>query len=128
MLAAKLLLNQGVEVTCISFVTPFLARRARLRLHSGIPLIVEEISEEHLEMVKNPHYGYGRNMDNPCIDCHAMMFRLAGAIMAEKRLIFSSQGRSSAADESESQRPAGGGETFGLCQKNSAPSRESFCR
>jgi tRNA U34 2-thiouridine synthase MnmA/TrmU len=31
-------------------------------------------------MVKTPQYGYGRNM-NPCIDCHAMMFRLAGERM-----------------------------------------------
>jgi len=32
-------------------------------------------------MVKHPHYGYGKNL-NPCIDCHAMMFRIAGELMA----------------------------------------------
>lgn len=81
-LAAALLLRQGVEVTCISFVTPFFgatkAKKAATAL--GIPLIVKVISAEHLQMVKNPRYGYGSNM-NPCIDCHAMMFRHAGEIM-----------------------------------------------
>ncbi len=38
-------------------------------------------------MVKNPKYGYGKNL-NPCIDCHAMMFRLAGAIMQEEGFDF----------------------------------------
>lgn len=88
-LAAALLRRQGVEVTCISFVTPFFgavkAKKAATAL--GIPLLVKEISEEHLQMVKNPRYGYGSNM-NPCIDCHAMMFRLAGQIMAEKGFDF----------------------------------------
>jgi hypothetical protein len=53
----------------------------------GIPLIVKPIGEVHLEMVKNPHYGYGKNM-NPCIDCHAMMFRIAGEIMAKQGFDF----------------------------------------
>ena len=82
-LAALCLKRQGVEVTCIAFVTPFFgagkAKKAAAALE--IPLLVHDISAIHLEMVKNPRYGYGRNM-NPCIDCHAMMFRLAGDIMA----------------------------------------------
>jgi hypothetical protein len=52
-----------------------------------IPLIVKPIGEVHLEMVKNPHYGYGKNL-NPCIDCHAMMFRIAGEIMAKQGFDF----------------------------------------
>jgi hypothetical protein len=38
-------------------------------------------------MVKRPRYGYGKNM-NPCIDCHAMMFRIAGGIMLEQGFDF----------------------------------------
>ena len=78
-LAALCLKRQGVEVTGISFVTPFFgSSKAELAAKQmGIPLIVENISEVHLAMLKNPRYGYGKNM-NPCIDCHAMMFRLAG--------------------------------------------------
>lgn len=84
-LAAMTLKRQGIEVTCISFVTPFFgagkARKAAEQM--DIPLIVQDISEVHLEMLKKPVYGYGKNM-NPCIDCHAMMFRLAGEIMEEE--------------------------------------------
>ena len=84
-LAAMCLKRQGIEVTAIAFVTPFFgagkARRAAERI--GIPLLVQDIGETHLDMVKRPHYGYGKNM-NPCIDCHAMMFRLAGDIMVEQ--------------------------------------------
>jgi tRNA U34 2-thiouridine synthase MnmA/TrmU len=81
-LAAMVLMRQGVEVTGISFVTPFFgAAKARIASKNlGFPLMVKDISDVHLEMVKTPRYGYGRNM-NPCIDCHAMMFRLAGEIM-----------------------------------------------
>lgn len=88
-LAAELLRRQGIEVTCISFVTPFFgaAKAEKAAGALGIPLIIKEISVEHLQMVKNPRYGYGSNM-NPCIDCHAMMFRLAGQVMEEKGFDF----------------------------------------
>ncbi|MBE0501500.1 MAG: thiamine biosynthesis protein [Desulfuromonadales bacterium] len=81
-LAALALKRQGIDVTCIAFVTPFFgAGRARIAAEKmEIPLIVHDISDIHLQMVKNPRYGYGKNM-NPCIDCHAMMFRLAGERM-----------------------------------------------
>jgi len=88
-LAALALMRQGVEVTGISFVTPFFGADKAITTAEkfGYPLIVQEISDVHLEMVKKPKYGYGRNM-NPCIDCHAMMFRLAGEIMERDRFDF----------------------------------------
>lgn len=88
-LAALTLQRQGVEVHCIAFVTPFFGatRAQKAARQMGIPLIVKDIGDLHLEMVKNPKYGYGRNL-NPCIDCHAMMFRLAGEIMAEQGFDF----------------------------------------
>jgi tRNA-specific 2-thiouridylase len=81
-LAAMVLKNQGIEVTGIVYVTPFFgAERARQAAKQiDIPLIVRDISDIHLEMVKNPRYGYGKNL-NPCIDCHAMMFRIAGEMI-----------------------------------------------
>jgi len=76
------LMRQGIEVTGIAFVTPFFgAEKAKKAAEViGYPLIIEDIGDIHLDMVKAPQYGYGRNM-NPCIDCHAMMFRLAGGRM-----------------------------------------------
>jgi tRNA U34 2-thiouridine synthase MnmA/TrmU len=88
-LAILCLTRQGIDVTAIAFVTPFFgagkARRAAEQL--GVPLLVHDISETHLAMVKHPQYGYGKNM-NPCIDCHAMMFRLAGEIMISEGFDF----------------------------------------
>jgi hypothetical protein len=88
-LAAMCLQRQGIEVTAVAFVTPFFgagkARRAAAQI--GIPLLVRDIGEMHLAMVKTPRYGYGKNM-NPCIDCHAMMFRLAGETMAAEGFDF----------------------------------------
>ncbi len=88
-LAALCLKRQGVEVTTIAFVTPFFGsgKAEQAARQMDLPLIVENISEVHLDMLKNPRYGYGKNM-NPCIDCHAMMFRLAGEIMAERGFDF----------------------------------------
>jgi len=88
-LAALTLKRQGVDVTCISFVTPFFgsAKAQKAAAQMELPLIVRNISEIHLEMLKNPRYGYGRNM-NPCIDCHALMFRIAGQIMEDEGFDF----------------------------------------
>ena len=82
MLAARLLMEQGVAVTGISFVTPFFgsknAEAAAARV--GFPLLVRDITAPHLAMVKHPPSGYGRQM-NPCIDCHALMLGVAGEVM-----------------------------------------------
>jgi hypothetical protein len=82
MLAARILMEQGIEVTGLSFKSNFFgtgkAKKAAEQL--GIELIEIDFSDEHLKMVKNPKYGYGKNM-NPCIDCHAMMLKKAKEIM-----------------------------------------------
>jgi tRNA U34 2-thiouridine synthase MnmA/TrmU len=38
-------------------------------------------------MLRNPNCGYGQCM-NPCLDCHALMFKLAGQLMQEKGFDF----------------------------------------
>ncbi len=83
-LAVMALMRQGIEVTGIAFVTPFFnADKAKLAAKAiGHKLIIETISDIHLQVVKTPKYGYGRNM-NPCIDCHALMFQLAGEQMVK---------------------------------------------
>lgn len=88
-LAGLVLRSQGIEVNWITFETPFFSadksRRAAERL--GIALIVENITEIYLPMLKNPPCGYGKNM-NPCLDCHALMFRLAGDRMKKEGFDF----------------------------------------
>ena len=82
MLAALVLKDQGIDVTWISFETPFFdatAARSASR-QTGIPLIVKDITEAYMQMMKAPKAGFGKNM-NPCMDCHTMMFKTAGAMM-----------------------------------------------
>ena len=82
MLAARVLVDQEIEVTGVTFQTPFFGPTRALSATNqlAVPLRVVDIGEAHLEMLKNPRYGYGKQM-NPCIDCHALMLRTAGGIM-----------------------------------------------
>jgi tRNA U34 2-thiouridine synthase MnmA/TrmU len=82
MLAALVLRGQGIHVEWIVFETPFFpADKARLAAQrNGIPLHVMDISDDYIAMLKHPAAGYGKNM-NPCMDCHALMFNMAGGFM-----------------------------------------------
>lgn len=85
MLACKVLEEQGIEVSALIFSTPFFGPPAGAGSVSlcGISARVIDFADEHLQMVKNPVYGYGSQM-NPCIDCHALMLKTAGRIMREE--------------------------------------------
>jgi tRNA-uridine 2-sulfurtransferase len=89
MLAALVLQKQNINVEWICFETPFFSANKAEKAASimQIPLIVKNITEIYMQMLKNPNCGYGKNM-NPCMDCHALMFRLAGETMAEKGFHF----------------------------------------
>jgi len=81
-LAAKLILNQGIEVEAISFVTPFTADKTggspaeKAARQLGIPLKVVNVGGDYLKMLQKPQYGYGKHM-NPCIDCKIFFLRKA---------------------------------------------------
>ena len=53
----------------------------------NLPFKVVDITKRHLEVVKHPKHGYGGNM-NPCIDCHALMFRIAGEMLESEDATF----------------------------------------
>jgi tRNA-specific 2-thiouridylase len=81
-LAARVILEQGIEVIGVAFITPFFGSRGaeQATQAAGIPLRILDITETHLRMVRSPKHGYGGNM-NPCIDCHILMLREAGVLM-----------------------------------------------
>ena len=89
MLAAELIRAQGIDVLALFFETPFFtSHRARASaLSMNLPFKVVDITERHLEVVKHPKHGYGGNM-NPCIDCHALMFRIAGEMLESEGASF----------------------------------------
>jgi tRNA U34 2-thiouridine synthase MnmA/TrmU len=88
-LSALLLGRQGVAVQWVSFETPFFSadKARRAAEQSGIPLTVQNITPAYLQMLRNPRCGYGQHM-NPCMDCHALMFRCAGELMQRRGLDF----------------------------------------
>ncbi len=88
-LSALVLRNQNIEVEWVTFETPFFSsKKARLAARkTGIPLTVKKITRAYLKMLKNPPCGYGKHM-NPCMDCHALMFRQAGTLMTKRGVDF----------------------------------------
>ncbi len=90
-LAAKIVIEQGIELEALNFLTVFCTctNRGETCLASqkavnalGIPLKVFNVSDEYLSVVKHPKHGYGSNM-NPCIDCRIFMLKKAKAYMEE---------------------------------------------
>lgn len=89
-LAVKLILNQGIEVTALNFITPFCTctskgckhEASRIAEKFDIPIKVVAAGGEYIKMVRNPKYGYGKNV-NPCIDCRIFMLKKAKEYMEE---------------------------------------------
>lgn len=85
-LAVCLIKQQGVTVIGINYLTPFFdLKQSVLKAAKSldIELLNLDISRSFMKNVLiNPAYGYGKNM-NPCIDCHAFMFKKARQIMDE---------------------------------------------
>lgn len=90
LLAARVIMEQGIEVRGVSFVMQFASRdiqkfKERVKestSDAGVNVEFRNISDEFLNILKKPEHGYGANM-NPCIDCKILMLRLAGEMMRE---------------------------------------------
>ena len=88
-LSALILRNQGIEVEWVTFETPFFPSKkaCQAAYKTRIPITIKNITTVYLKMLKNPPCGYGKHM-NPCMDCHALMFRLASTIMKNRGFNF----------------------------------------
>jgi len=95
-LAAKIIIAQGIEVTALQFITPFFGYEKKDREKEEeedvfnkykIKLKIIEIGQEYIEMLKNPPHGYGRNF-NPCIDCKIMLVNEARKYMQQNGASF----------------------------------------
>jgi tRNA U34 2-thiouridine synthase MnmA/TrmU len=100
MLAARVVMEQGVHVEGINFFTGFCVEghthairkqdRARPKRNNalwvaeqlGVRLHIVDIVEPYKEVVLNPRHGYGANL-NPCLDCKIFMVHRALAWMEE---------------------------------------------
>ena len=84
-LAARVVRDQGVEVIGLHLLSPFGCREdiEKSASAAGVPLRFKEKGEAYLDLVQNPRYGYGKNM-NPCIDCRIFMFQLADVVRQDE--------------------------------------------
>lgn len=94
MLAAKVMQEQGILVEGINFYTGFCVEGHTQAIRTqdqkknkrnnalwvaeqlGIPLHIVDVIEEYKDVVINPKYGYGANL-NPCLDCKIFMVQKA---------------------------------------------------
>ncbi len=85
MLAVQLVREQGINVLPVFFKTPFFEsfKASDSAEALDLPLRIVDVTQRHIEVVKNPAHGYGANM-NPCIDCHALMARTAGDLLSSE--------------------------------------------
>jgi len=94
-LAIKVVLDQGIEVVALNFMSPFcrcqrggcsqgLKERAN---NLGVEFKSIYLGDEYLQIVRKPEHGYGKNL-NPCIDCRIIKFRKAKLVMKEIKASF----------------------------------------
>lgn len=89
-LAVLLMLQQNIEVTALMFLTHFgcdITDKSScsqdpepISRKFGFTVKMMHLGEQFLEIVRNPKYGHGKNM-NPCVDCRILMLREARAFM-----------------------------------------------
>ena len=93
-LAVRLLQRQGITVRTIVFNNPFYDISAAVKAAAAleVPLRIYDFTDAILALIKNPPHGFGKCM-NPCIDCHALMLRRAGDLLAEEgcRFLFTGE-------------------------------------
>lgn len=104
MLAVKAMQEQGIHVEGVNFFTGFCVEGHTHAIRKqdqdkqkrnnalwvaerlGIKLHIEDISEEYKDVVLNPRYGYGANL-NPCLDCKVFMVGKANAMLNRARTL-----------------------------------------
>lgn len=89
-LAILTILRQGIEVEAITFLTHFgcdISDRSSCSKNPfssaekfGFTVKLCHLADKFIEIVKNPKFGHGKNM-NPCIDCRILMLKEARVFM-----------------------------------------------
>ncbi|MCX7857613.1 MAG: 7-cyano-7-deazaguanine synthase [Deltaproteobacteria bacterium] len=80
--------QQGIEVEAVYFVTNFGCDKnsewaLKVSRKFGFEVRFFDIEDKFLETLRNPRYGYGKNM-NPCVDCRILMLKEAKKYMNER--------------------------------------------
>jgi len=86
LIATLILKLQNIEILCLNFKSPFcICDKALKNSECGLNLYYEKLGiktiflqkdNDYLEVIRNPKFGYGRNL-NPCIDCRIYILKKA---------------------------------------------------
>jgi len=90
LLAGKILINEGIEVTALHFILPYfppdtdpdLLNESIYARQIGLNIIHYRCGDDYIEMLKNPPHGYGKHI-NPCIDCKIFFIKKAAEMMLQ---------------------------------------------
>jgi len=84
LLVVKLVEQLGIKVIPVCFESPFFSCKKAIQTgkQNNIFVNVVHLEQDYLDMIHDPQHGYGKNM-NPCIDCHAFMYKKLGDMMGK---------------------------------------------
>jgi len=88
LVAAMIVRRAGIDVTLLHVQHLFSAGEGgRQQLEDvahryGFELRIEDVSSDHLSVIRYPKHGYGQGM-NPCVDCRVFMLKVARRVMEE---------------------------------------------
>lgn len=94
--ATRLVMEQDIEVIAVKFVTPFFGYeilgdpdnyRLETKEKYGIDVRIVDISDEYLQLLRQPSHGFGKYF-NPCIDCKIFMLSRARSMLKELKCSF----------------------------------------
>lgn len=99
LLAAKLLLDQGIELLGLYCILPFVPpdidpktlEAAEMAAQIDLPLVYHRLGKDYLDIIKDPPHGYGKEM-NPCIDCKIHFMKKAAQLMRAENAAFVATG------------------------------------
>lgn len=84
-LAAKTVMEQGLDVLCLHFVSPFFGKPGKIdhwRALYGLDILTVDVADAYVKMMADgPAHGLGKIL-NPCIDCKILMLRRAKELLA----------------------------------------------
>jgi len=91
-IATKLIIDQGIKVEALNFHSPFCTCSSNSKYNQcgatyfaqKLEIPIKHISkgDGYLEIVRNPKFGYGKNI-NPCIDCRIHILEKTKEYMKE---------------------------------------------
>ncbi|MFX1237999.1 MAG: hypothetical protein ACFFAS_09195 [Promethearchaeota archaeon] len=97
LIACFLMKQQGIQVVGINFSSPFcLCSKMYKNSECGISIFQNKLNikvvsipkdDDYLEIVRNPKYGYGKNI-NPCVDCRIYILKKAKRFAEENGFDF----------------------------------------